>query len=165
MTRLKFAVIFLVAAAAAFILARMSRRAMPAVFEPFPVLSTDLILTGGFHPVDYQATGEASVYQSGTGARVVRLSEFKTHDAPGLHLYLVAAPDAADDSAVTKAGFLDLGPLRTAVGAQNYDVPPGSDLNRYRAVVVWSSPDARNFAAAALAPPVPPPGHGVHLER
>ena len=166
MTRLRlFAVAFLVAAAAVFILARRSQFSRTAFFEPFPVLATDLVLTGAFHPVDYQAAGQASVYASGTGATVVRLSEFKTRDAPGLHLYLVAAPDAVDDGTVAKAGFLDLGPLRTTAGSQNYNVPPGSDLNRYRAVVIWSSRDARNLAAAALAPPVDPPGHGVHLER
>lgn len=33
--------------------------------------------------------------------------------------------------------FVDLGRLEAFKGSQSYAVPPGTDLTRYRSVVIW----------------------------
>ncbi len=60
-------------------------------------------------------------------------------------------PDASDNATVTKAGFVNLGPMKGNRGDQNYDVPDGVDLSKYRAVTVWCRRFSVNFATAPLA--------------
>ncbi len=67
-----------------------------------------------------------------------------------MRVYLVAAADADDNESVTKAGFVELGKLKGTDGDQNYDVPAGLDLSRYRAVSIWCRRFSVNFGAAPL---------------
>jgi len=108
------------------------------------------LVTGSFHSVHHDGTGMATVLDLGGGRRVLRLSEFETSNGPELHLYLVAAPDAMDNDTVTQAGFVDLGPIKGNVGDQNYTLPDGVDLGRYRAVTVWCKRFGVNFTTAPL---------------
>ena len=60
--------------------------------------------------------------------------------------------DAADNETVTRAGFVELGKLKGTDGDQNYDVPAGLDLSKYRAVTIWCRRFSVNFATAPLTP-------------
>jgi hypothetical protein len=83
---------------------------------------------------------------------VLRLTDFATSNGPDVRVYLVAAQDASDDATVTKAGYLELGKLKGNEGDQNYDIPAGTDLTRYRAVTIWCRRFNVNFATAPLTP-------------
>jgi len=63
----------------------------------------------------------------------------------------VAAGDVQSEDAAKQAGFVDLGALKGNIGDQNYDVPAGLVLNRYRAVSIWCRRFSVNFGAAPLA--------------
>jgi len=65
-------------------------------------------------------------------------------------VYLVAAVDVQKEGAAKRAGIVDLGPLKGNVGDQNYDVPVGVDLAKYRAVSIWCRRFSVNFGAAPL---------------
>jgi hypothetical protein len=110
------------------------------------------LAVGRFHGVAHEGAGVATLYQLPGGQRVLRLTEFSTSNGPALHVYLVAAADATDNDTVKKSGFVDLGPLKGNQGDQNYDVPAGTDLDRYRAVTIWCQRFNVNFATAPLAP-------------
>ena len=120
--------------------------AAAASAAPAPVA----VASGRFHGVAHEGQGLASIYQLPDGKRVVRLPEFKTSNGPKLHLYLVAANDATDSDMVKSAGFVDLGPLKGNEGDQNYDVPAGTDLGKYKAVTVWCARFNVNFTTAPL---------------
>jgi hypothetical protein len=108
---------------------------------------------GTFHSVAHEGTGDATVYQLADGQRVLRLTNFTTSNGPQLRLYLVAADDATDNDVVKKAGFLDLGALKGNEGDQNYTVPAGADLGKYKAVTVWCARFGVNFTTAPLTRP------------
>ena len=110
------------------------------------------LFAGAFHSVAHETTGTATVHRLPDGTRVLRLTEFATSNGPDVRVYLIAAPDAADDEAVKKAGFVELGKLKGNQGDQNYDIPPGLDLNQYRAVTIWCRRFGVNFATAPLTP-------------
>ena len=110
------------------------------------------LLTGSFHSVAHETSGTATVHRLPDGTRVLRLTQFVTSNGPDVRVYLVAAPDAADDETVKKAGFVELGKLKGNQGDQNYDIPAGLDLNRYRAVTIWCRRFGVNFASAPLTP-------------
>jgi Electron transfer DM13 len=108
------------------------------------------VLSGSFHSVAHETMGKAAVHQLADGKRVLRLTDFQTSNGPDVHVYLVAAADAADSDTVKNAGFVDLGSLKGTEGAQNYDLPAGVDLDKYRAATIWCARFGVNFGTAPL---------------
>jgi hypothetical protein len=115
--------------------------------ETMPVV----LLSGQFHSVHHETTGRAAVHEIG-GQRLLRFTGFKTSNGPDVRVYLVAAPDAADNESVTRAGFVELGELKGTEGDQNYEIPAGLDLQKYRSVTIWCRRFSVNFATAPLTP-------------
>lgn len=131
------------------------------VSETFPAMagektgassgSATRLVSGSFHSVAHKSSGTATVYKLADGNRVLRFTDFETSNGPDVHVYLVAAKDAADNDTVTGSGFIELGSLKGNIGDQNYDLPPNIDLTRYRAVTIWCRRFSVNFATAPLA--------------
>jgi len=110
------------------------------------------LVTGKFHDGAHKTSGTASIYQLADGKQVLRFTNFETSNGPDVHVYLVAAPDALDNDTVTQAGFLPLGSLKGNQGDQNYELPAGVDLNKYRSVSIWCKRFSVNFGTAPLMP-------------
>jgi hypothetical protein len=110
------------------------------------------LVRGQFKSVAHETQGSATVYRLADGSRVLRLSDFTTSNGPDVRVYLVAARDAADDETVNKAGFVEVGKLKGTDGDQNYEVPAGLDLGKYRAVTIWCRRFGVNFGTAPLTP-------------
>ncbi|MGH7794798.1 MAG: DM13 domain-containing protein [Candidatus Binatia bacterium] len=106
---------------------------------------------GSFHGVAHETKGRASIYKLPDGKQVLRFSGFETSNGPDVQVYLVAAADAQDNETVTKAGFIRIADLKGNMGDQNYDLPAGVDLNKYRAVTIWCRRFGVNFTTAPLA--------------
>jgi hypothetical protein len=108
------------------------------------------ITKGNFKGLAHETKGLASVYQLADGKRTLRLTEFETSNGPDVHVYLTAAEVAKGSDAIKAAGFIDLGSIKGNIGDQNYDLPAGVDLAKYRAVTVWCKRFGVNFATAPL---------------
>ena len=125
------------------------------VSEQFPVASaatakTVTLASGNFHTVAHDTRGTATIYELPTGQRTLRLTNFETSNGPDVRVYLVAAADATDSDTVKQAGFVEVAALKGNVGDQNYDLPAGVDLDKYRAVTIWCRRFGVNFATAPL---------------
>jgi hypothetical protein len=112
--------------------------------------SPKALALGNFHDGAHKTSGMATVYQLGEGKRVLRLTNFATSNGPDVHVYLVAATDAADSATVKKAGFVDLGSIKGNEGDQNYDLPADLDLSKYQAATIWCARFGVNFGTAPL---------------
>lgn len=125
--------------------------AAPATTAPTttaPVVTT--VAIGQFIDRSHPTRGTASVLTDGTDQRFLRFEDFETDNGPDLDVYLV--PASADSHAeVFDDDFVDLGTLKGNVGAQNYEIPPEVDLDRYSTVVIWCTRFAVAFGAADLA--------------
>jgi hypothetical protein len=108
-----------------------------------------LLTSGSFHSVAHETKGMAAIYETG-GKRVLRLTNFETSNGPDVQIYLVAAVDATDNETVTKAGFVHVGALKGNIGDQNYELPMGLDLDKYKAVTIWCRRFGVNFGTAPL---------------
>jgi hypothetical protein len=126
--------------------------AMPLSQTTAGASATATLLSGNFHSVAHETHGQATVHRLADGHVVLRLADFSTSNGPDVRVYLVAATDAGDNETVTRAGFVELGKLKGTDGDQNYDVPPGLDLSKYRAVTIWCRRFSVNFATAPLTP-------------
>lgn len=128
------------------------------VNESFPVTGASAqsnspieLSTGNFRGIAHETKGMATVFQLPEGKKVLRLTNFETSNGPDVHVYLVGANDAADNAAVTNAGFIDLGSIKGNQGDQNYDLPAGTNLSKYRAVTIWCARFKVNFGTASLS--------------
>ena len=108
--------------------------------------------SGRFYSILHPTEGTATIFQTGDGTRILRLTSFRTSTGPDVHVYMVAADDAKDAATVQQAGFIDLGVLKGNIGDQNYTLGSDLDLGKYRAVSIWCKRFSVNFGAAALRP-------------
>ena len=126
------------------------------VNEAFPTaqggLSAKPLESGEFYSILHPTKGTATIFQTGDGTRLLRLTSFSTSNGPDVHVYMVAAEDAKDVATVQKAGFIDLGVIKGNIGDQNYRLASDLDLAKYRAVSIWCKRFSVNFGAAALRP-------------
>jgi hypothetical protein len=122
------------------------------VNEQFPTASaaSNKLASGQFHSGAHETKGVATVFQLADGKKTLRLTDFATSNGPDVHVYLVASDDAKDNEAVTNAGFIDIGTLKGNIGDQNYELPAGVDLAKYRAVTIWCKRFSVNFGTAPL---------------
>jgi hypothetical protein len=122
------------------------------VNEQFPTASaaSNKLASGQFHSGAHETKGTATVFQLADGKKTLRLTDFATSNGPDVHVYLVASNDAKDDDTVKNAGFIDVGNLKGNIGDQNYELPAGVDLAKYRAVTIWCKRFSVNFGTAPL---------------
>jgi hypothetical protein len=131
---------------------RMATASAPAMNERMQAAGSAprTLASGSFHSNAHETTGSATIYELEGGKRVLRLADFRTSNGPDVRVYLVAAADVNDEDTVVKSGFVELGRLKGNVGAQNYEVPAGVDLDRYRSVTIWCKRFSVNFGTAPL---------------
>src|SRR5947207_15416377 len=108
--------------------------------------------TGKFHGKLHATSGRATVYQEADGKLVLRLTNFKTSNGPDVHVILVAKKDAMEGANCLKENTekLELGKLKGNEGDQNYEIPAGTDLTKFRAVSIYCERFNANFGAAPL---------------
>ena len=110
------------------------------------------LFTGKFHGKVHATSGRATVYQEADGKLVLRLTNFKTSNGPDVHVILVVTKDAGDDANFLKNNTerVELGKLKGNEGDQNYEIPAGTDLAKFRTVSVYCERFNANFGAAPL---------------
>ena len=103
--------------------------------------------SGAFNSHAHPTSGTAMVGSGTDGAPVLYLENLDTDNGPDLKVYLSPAePTSAD----LLAGGLNLGDLKGNRGNQSYAVPAGTDLGKYKSVVIWCDRFAVAFGAAPL---------------
>ena len=111
----------------------------------------NIVATGTFHGAVHKCEGRASVYKTANG-EVLRLTHFKTSNGPDLHVILIAASDGEDNENFLdkKIGAHELGSLKGNEGDQNYTIPAGTDLQKFKAVSIYCVRFNANFGTAPL---------------
>jgi electron transfer DM13 len=109
------------------------------------------LASGLFHGVAHETKGSAAILELSSGKRILRLTDFETSNGPDVRVLLIAASDAADSDTVVNSAPIELGRLKGTIGDQNYPIPTGVDLARYRAVTIWCHRFGVNFGTAPLS--------------
>jgi len=118
--------------------------------ETMPLVEAKALLSGTFRAGAHDGVGVATIYELDAGRRMLRLTDFETSNGPDLRVLLVAAPEANDSDAVTKAGYTILAKLKGNRGDQNYELPADLDLEKHRTVCIWCHRFGVNFTSAPL---------------
>lgn len=107
------------------------------------------LFTGKFHGKVHKTEGRATVYQEADGKLELRLTGFKTSNGPDVHVILVAAYEDAK-SLKSDTERIELGKMKGNEGDQNYEIPAGTDLTKFRTVSIYCERFNANFGAAPL---------------
>jgi hypothetical protein len=92
----------------------------------------------GFH----NAEGLAKVIPLRDGSTILRLENFKSTNGPNVHVYI-----SIDKAA---SNFIDLGRLKANNGNQNYNIPNGTDIAKYKFILIWCKDFSVLFGSAQL---------------
>ena len=111
---------------------------------------TKALFTGKFHGKVHKTEGRATVYQEAEGKAVLRLKDFKTSNGPDVHVVLVAANAGDAKSLRSDTERIELGKLKGNEGDQNYEIPAGTDLAKYGAVLIYCERFNAVFGVAPL---------------
>lgn len=102
--------------------------------------------TGAFVGVNdgiHNAEGRVVVIPLGDDGRsILRLEDFKSTNGPDLYVYLSTDKAASD--------FVNLGRLKGNMGNQNYEIPEGTDLEKYDTVLIWCKAFSVLFGSAEI---------------
>jgi hypothetical protein len=120
-----------------------------AVRSSVPAL--DVVVSGNFRSLEHTTTGRAVVLGRSDGTAILRLENLHTSNGPDLRVYLSKVP-AGHDLHAYRNGFIDLGPLKGNRGNQNYVVPAGTDLSKFKSAVIWCRRFLVGFGVAPLLP-------------
>jgi len=90
----------------------------------------------------HNAEGQVVVIQLGDGSSNLRLEDLKSTNGPDLYVYLSTDETASD--------FVNLGRLKGNMGNQNYDIPQGTDLEKYDTVLIWCRAFSVLFGSAEI---------------
>lgn len=119
--------------------------AIPAAPEP-PKESA----RAAFRSLEHTTTGQAIVTEFPDGRRFLRFEDFETSNGPDLRVYLSAGSSDAGFGKEYGEDFVELGRLKGNLGNQNYEIPAGTDLAKYRNAVVWCARFSVGFGVATL---------------
>jgi hypothetical protein len=111
----------------------------------------EIVATGTFHGAAHETSGRATIY-SLSGKETLRLTHFKTSNGPDVHVLLIAATDAQDNEKLFDKNVerVELGTLKGNEGDQDYDIPAGTDLSKFKTVSIYCRRYNVNFGTAPL---------------
>ena len=112
------------------------------------------ILTGRFEAKAQPTTGRATIYRKPGGREYLRLSDFATSSSRDVQIVLARSVDWNVVQKVFDGSLdsIDIGPLKTNEGDQNYDLPAATDMKKYDAAVVYSQQSHTVLGLAKLEP-------------
>jgi len=90
----------------------------------------------------HNAEGNSKVLSLEDGREILRFEDFKSTNGPDLYVYLSTDTKATD--------IVNLGKLKANVGNQNYEIPEGTDLEKYNQVLIWCKSFSVLFGSAEL---------------
>lgn len=135
--------------------------AFPFLFPP-PVLSEAMpaaaVATGTFE-FDQNAPGRDRVHwANGSGQvlkagaeTVIRLEDnFEAGPGPNFWIYLNTAPVGEEADFKADAGRVKIAALKSFKGAQNYTLPAGLDISKFKTLTIWCESFGVYIGSAAL---------------
>jgi hypothetical protein len=110
-----------------------------------------VLASGDFSDRDnvHRGRGQALVARAPGGDLLLRFENFSVTNGPDLHVLLSTAERPTTHDEVYDGVYV--GKLKASEGAFHYELPPGTDLQGLRSVVVYCVPFRTIFTSAPLA--------------
>ena len=136
------------------VMAGMSKIDMQPMAEPMPTETPEFVpvAAGMFRDADsfHRGSGSATIYRLSDGGGVLRLEDFRVTNGPDLRVILTPSANPAGRADVLQEGHVRLGSLKGNIGDQNYEIPPGADLDSFGSAVIYCMPFSVVFSVATF---------------
>ncbi len=115
---------------------------------PTTVVSEDIASrTGTFFGLAHDTSGTAKIVATPEGP-MLRIEGLDTLNGPDLRVILSSASGKGGNFS---QDYVDLGGLKGNKGDQNYAIPAGTDLSKFKSVAIWCRRFDATFGAADLS--------------
>lgn len=121
--------------------------------KPLPAMrakGAQVLARGKFHRVERRGRGRAALYRLPNGRHALRFEDFNTSSNTDLFVWLSEAANPKTTKQALRAPYKEFALLKSTLGDQNYLLPRGLDVERYRSIVIWCEPVSIVYTAAAL---------------
>jgi len=110
------------------------------------------VYIGKLESREHPTNGRTAIYSDEAGKRYLRLTDFATSNGPDVHVVLLKAEEPAMSKIIVPGSieFVELGSLKGNQGDQNYNLPAGTDLEKYQAVAIYCERFHAIFGVAKL---------------
>lgn len=114
------------------------------VNEDLPPISgsREVVSQANLLPSAHDVRGLVKLIRESESGDYIRFEDFETVNGPDLYIYLATDISASD--------YVDLGRIKATKGNVNYDIPDGTDLEKYDTVLVWCDAFSVLFSYAEL---------------
>lgn len=109
-----------------------------------------VLARGRFYRVERRGRGRAALYRLPNGRHALRFENFNTSSNTDLFVWLSRAKRPKTTKAAVRAPRREFALLKSTLGDQNYLLPRGFDVKRFRSIVIWCEPVSIVYTAAAL---------------
>jgi hypothetical protein len=129
-----------------------SAPSQPAAASTAPAASMSTVASGTLHAVDGTASGTVALIHLADGSLELSFEDFSIASAAHTNVALVMNSDVMKSADVDPKALLDLGPLKSATGMQEFSVPASMAGNAmsYHTVLIWDTQMLHAVAAAPL---------------
>ena len=127
--------------------ANEARPTSPAATSTASVPTT--IASGRFRSLEHRTTGRAEIIKLADGSHILRFENLDTSNGPDLRVYLSELPPDLGWHDYGRR-YIELGHLKGNRGDQNYRIPAGADLAKYKSAVIWCVRFRVGFGVAPL---------------
>jgi len=110
----------------------------------------EVVASADFYPVAKRGRGKAVLYEVSSGRLALRLEDFATTNNTDLFVWLSKARRPRTTRQALGAERLELEPLKSTIGDQNYRLPKGLGAAPIRSVVIWYKPSGIAYTAASF---------------
>ncbi len=120
---------------------------------PLPAMrakAAQVLARGRFYRVERRGRGRAELYRLPNGRHALRFENFNTSANTDLFVWLSQARRPRTTKAALRAPHREFTLLKSTLGDQNYLLPRGLDVERFRSIVIWCEPVSIVYTAASL---------------
>ena len=112
--------------------------------------ATGDVASGSFRSLEHKTSGRARLIRLADGSHVLRFENLDTSNGPDLRVYLSELPSNLGWHDYGER-YLELGNgLKGNRGDQNYRFPKGTDVSKFKSVVIWCVRFKVGFGVAPL---------------
>ncbi|MCG8457609.1 MAG: DM13 domain-containing protein [Holophagales bacterium] len=124
--------------------------ALIALILALPVAAAEVVASGTFTKKSFRVNGSWKIVDEG-GKLFLEIDQaFSTKNGPDLKFFLSPRTASEVEGRNAAEGSVFLGQIESNRGAQRFAVPPGTDLSRYRSLVLHCEKYSKLWAASPL---------------
>ena len=113
---------------------------------------SETLASGDWTNKGYDIHGNWKIVAQNGKRYIVFDENFKTRRGPDLKVYLSSRPLASVTDRTVEPNSVEIAPLKSARGAQEYEIPPDLDLGDYRSLLIHCKAYSHLWGGAKIAP-------------